>query len=181
LKLLFLAIALLHAEDCRQVGKPEFGRIEIIAKDFTGAILRIPKIELVEVGSKQSFDIQKPVPYGNYAMRLMMPGFQIIQREIRVYQPNLIVRAEFSVRGECEGPESIHGRVKSPPAGRELFVKIVSVLGTGGGESRVGPSGDFLIGGLDFGNYLLIVMDGNKAIHTETVTAMDSKSLVIDI
>jgi hypothetical protein len=181
MKLLFLAIALMHAEDCRQVGNQQFGRIDVIAKDSTGANLRNPVIRLIEVGSKQSFDIQKPVPYGHYDMRLIMPGFQMIQREVRVYQPNVVVRAEFSVRAECAGPESIHGRVKSLATGHELFVKVVPVLGTGGGESRVGPDGDFLIAGLEFGNYLLIVLDGLKAIHTETVVANDNKSLVIQL
>jgi len=181
MKWLFFVVALACGESCIQVGPPELGRIEVIAKDFTGATLPKAKIELIEVGSGKSFNIDKAIPYGWYTMRLSLSGFQMIQRDVHLYQPNLIVRAEFSIRAECEGPRSIRGKIKSVPAGHELFVKIVPVLGTGGGESRVGPDGEFLVDGLEFGNYLLIVLDGAKAIHTETVATRDRNLITVEL
>jgi len=177
----FFVVSLAYGESCIQVGLPELGRIEIIAKDMTGATLPNPKVELIEVGSNKSFDINKAIPYGWYTMRLSLPGAQMIQRDVRLYQPTLIVRAEFSIRAECEGPRSVHGTIKLVPPGHELFVKIVPVLGTGGGESRVGPGGEFLIDGLEFGNYLLIVLDGNKAVHTETVVTRDRNPITVQL
>lgn len=180
MKWMFFAMALAYG-DCVNVGKAQFGRLEVIATDATGAILKDPHVELIEIGSKKSLDVRQPVPYGTYSLRILVPGFKYSRNEVHLFQPTLRVRAELQIDPECSEPQSIHGRVKSAPVGHELWIKLVPAVGNGGTEARVGPYGDFLIAGLDFGNYLLIVMDGNKAIHTETVVANDRKSLVIQL
>ena len=61
MKWLFFAIALAYGDTCVQVGKPESGRIEVIAKDATGATLRNPRVELFEVGTRLSVDPTRPI------------------------------------------------------------------------------------------------------------------------
>ncbi|HVO99346.1 MAG TPA: hypothetical protein VMT15_14845 [Bryobacteraceae bacterium] len=179
---LAFAVVLAYGEQCAT--PEEFGRIEVIARDSLGAKLTIARTELVDARTQKAVDMTKPVPYGSYTLRIVVPGFRTSDRRVNLHQRELVVRAEFvfDMMESCPEVESIHGRVKAAPDGRELFVKVVPLLGVGGGgESRVGPYGDFLIDGLESGNYLLLVMDGKKAIHTETVVANDKKSLSIEL
>jgi hypothetical protein len=180
MKWLFFAVSVAYGYECISV--PQFGHIEVIAKDFTGAILKNPEVGLTEIGSKQSFDIAKPVPYGTYVLRVGVPGFKYLRREINLDQPSLVVRSELLIGAECGGLNTIRGKIKSAPVDRELWIKVIPIFGTGGTESRVASSGDFEISGLDYGHYVLVVMDGDKAIHTETIVVRgENKALSIEL
>jgi hypothetical protein len=108
-KLFFLPAAFAYGS-CWSVA-PEFGRIEVVVKDsiggsidFTGATNKRARVDLVEIGSKQSFKITEPIPYGTYAMRVSVRGYNIFRREITLDQPKLIVRADLSLETECLPP-----------------------------------------------------------------------------
>jgi hypothetical protein len=115
-------------------------------------------------------------------LRVEVPGFRLLRREINLYQPILTVRTELSIGFGCGYPPSIRGKLKGVvKRSADLWVKAVPSLGTGGAESRVKENGDFLIAGLEYGTYVLIVMDGNEAIHTETVSTNRGDSLTIEL
>jgi hypothetical protein len=57
-------------------------------------------------------------------------------------------------------------------------VKLVPVIGTGDSEAPVNQNGDFLIGGLDYLDYLLLILDGKSIIHTANVQASDGRERV---
>jgi hypothetical protein len=187
-KLFLLAsIALLGASECVQVGLPKFGRIEVSAFSILGERLANLRIELRDSGTNKSVDslfsgsIAKKVPYGTYVMRVSAPGFRSVQREVRLYQPDLQIRSQFSVSVECGGFHEITGTVRPIDPNAELWIKLVPVRGTGGADVRVARNGTFLASGLDDGHYLLLVVDGTTILHTQTVEAPRRIPVAIDL
>jgi len=182
-----MSAAWLCRGECVQVGAPQFGRLEVSA--FSGIGERLPNldIDLIEVGSHKSLKsrlngaVATKIPYGTYLVRVSAPGFRTSEREIHLDQPELLVRMPLSVSGECIGFAQIHGTIRHAPPDRELWVKIVPLQGVGGAESRVGRNGSFLVGGLDWGQYLLLVVDGQTIIHTASVEPTESAALDIDL
>jgi hypothetical protein len=59
------------------------------------------------------------------------------------------------------------------------------VRGTGGGEARVSDSGYFLISGLEYSTYLVIVMRGESVLHQQVIwsypVGTDTSKLLIDV
>jgi len=51
----------------------------------------------------------------------------------------------------------------------ELWVKAVAVRGIDGGEARVSGSGYFLISGLEYSTYVVMVMQGESVLHEQVV------------
>lgn len=180
MKWLFFAMSIVYGYEC--VAVPQLGRIEVIATDATGATLKHLEVHLSQVGSKKTFDIARPVPYGTYALRVRAMGFKAIERDIYLGQPSLLVRTELPVGAECGGLNTIRGKIKSAPRDHDLWVKIVPISGTGGAESRAAASGDFLIPGIDYGHYLLIVTEGDKAVHVETLSVRgENKPIEVEL
>ena len=115
-------------------------------------------------------------------LRVSAPGFRSVERELHLDQPEFSLRIQLSVSVECGGFARVDGLIRPAPGPRELWVKLVPVLGSGGSEVRVGQNGTFLIGGLDDGDYLLLVLDGMSIIHTGTVQAAgESKRVNVDL
>jgi hypothetical protein len=81
----------------------------------------------------------------------------------------------------CRAYNSVGGSIKGRSDDQELWVKATPIRGAGGGETRVGRHGTFLIDGLDGGSYLLTVLDDTSVIHSETLSISGSKSIVVDL
>ncbi len=66
--------------------------------------------------------------YGTYRVRIGARGFAPIWRDIRVYQPETLVRVEVPVGiiGCASPPADIAGQVKRTPQTGELWVKVSS-------------------------------------------------------
>ncbi len=183
---LMLSTALLCSGECIQVGPPQFGRIEIQA---FSSLERLPnfEIDLVQVGSGKSLTskfhgaVASRIPYGLYRVRVSAPGFRSIERELLLDQPALVVRAQLTVSMECGGSAQIDGSIQPAPGGRELWVKVVPAIGSGGSEAPVGRDGKFLIAGLDGGDYLLLVLDGKSIVHTRTLEAFGEKHVTVEL
>jgi hypothetical protein len=98
---LFFA-GLLLADECIQVAPVAYGRIEVTAFDTTGAMIDRPWVDLIEKGTgvslKKKFNgsIAEQIPYGVYQLRVWATGFRTIERELRVYQPEIFARAELN-------------------------------------------------------------------------------------
>jgi hypothetical protein len=185
--LLILSAALLCTGECIQVGPPQFGRIEVSAFSMLGERLPTLGIDLIEVGTHKSLKsrlngvVATKIPYGTYLVRVSAPGFRSSAREFRLDQPEILVRIQLSVSVECGGLAEVRGSVHPAPADRELWVKLVPLRGVGGAEARVSRDGTFLAGGLDDGQYLLLVVDGKAIVHTASLAVPQRSPLDVDL
>jgi hypothetical protein len=131
-------------------------------------------IDLIEVGTHKSLKSQlkdavaAKLPYGTYIVRVSAPGFRRSEREFLLDQPESSVRIQLSVAVECGGVTQVRGGIRPASADRELWVKLVPLRGVGGSEARVGRDGSFLVGGLEDGQYLLLIVDGTAIVHVCT-------------
>jgi len=185
--LLILSAALLCSGECVQVGPPQFGRVEVSAFSLLGERLPNLGIDLIEVGTQKSLKshvhgaVATKVPYGTYVLRVSASGFRSVQRELRLNQPEILVRIQLPVSIECGGFAEIGGAIYPAPEDRELWLKLVPLRGVGGAEVRVSRDGSFLASGLDDGQYLLLVVDGKAIIHTESLGVPRSSRLNVDL
>lgn len=168
------AVSLLTGE-CISVPEKRYGRVQVIVTDETGQRLERARVELlteerrsVNLAESQTFP---SVAYGRYRLRVSAAGFGSASREVLVLQPEIVTRVQLEVGGIGCAPEprSIGGRISRSGQAGELWVKAIPVQGAGGFETRVSDNGFFLISGLDTGAYLLVVMQGERAVHMETV------------
>jgi hypothetical protein len=185
--LLILSAAMICSGDCVQIPFPQFGRVEISAYSTLGERLSRLDIDLIEVQTHKSLKSQlngavaAKLPYGTYTVRVSAPGFRRSERELRLDQPESSVRMQLSVAIECGGLAEARGRVRPAPLDRELWVKLVPLRGVGGAETRVSRTGSFLAGGLDDGQYLLLVVDGTTIVHTQIVVVPRSSPLDVEL
>ena len=185
--LLILSAAWLCSGECVQIGPPQSGRVEVSAFSILGERLSGLDIDLIEVGTQKSLKsrfngaVAAKVPYGTYLVRVRAPGFRSSEREIHLDQPDALVRMQLSVAIECGGFAEIRGTLQHAPKDREVWVKIVPLQGVGGAEARVGQDGSFFAGGLDGGQYLLLVVDGKTIVSTTSLMVPASAPLDIDL
>jgi hypothetical protein len=185
----FLSVLLICRGDCVQIGadKPSYGRVEILASDILGQRVSSASVELfdysgllVQPGFKGSVDAK--LAYGKYKVRVFAPGFYRVEREFVLDQPDLTLRTRLVVAIEC-GPRftGVHGSVKPSPGDREIWIKFVPVLGTGDVEVRVSRDGKFVASGLELEEYILLVLDGNSVVHSQTVQASARTNIEVDL
>jgi len=185
--LLILSAALLCSGECVQVGPPKFGRVEVSAFSLRGERLPTLDIDLIEVGTHKSLESRfngaaaTKIPYGRYVVKVSAPGFRRSEHEIVLDQPELLVRTQLAVAIECGDLTEVHGSVHPAPTDRELWVKLVPLRGVGGAEAHIGRDGSFLAGGLDDGQYLLLVVDGKAVVHTASFEVPRSSPLDVDL
>jgi hypothetical protein len=186
--LLMLSVAWLCSGECVQVGPPQFGRVEVSAFSILGERLPILGIDLIEFGTHKSLKsrlngaVATKVPYGTYLVRVSAPGFRRSEREIHLDQPEVLVRMQLAVAVECSSSfAEIRGILRHAPPDRELWVKLVPLQGVGGAEVRISQNGSFLAGGLDEGQYLLLVLDGKAVVHTGNLVIPASTPVDIDL
>ena len=185
--LLILSAALLCSGECVQVGPPKFGRVEVSAFSILGERLPTLDIDLIEVGthtslkSRFSGTVATKIPYGTYIVRVSAPGFRRSEQEIRLDQPEILIRIQLSLAIECGGFSAVRGSVHPAPTGHELWIKLVPLRGVGGTEARVSQGGSFLAAGLDAGQYLLLVVDGKAILHTVSLVVPQPSPLDVDL
>jgi len=176
-KLLFLAfsIAVLLFGECVQGPETRKSRLQVLATDLTGAPISDVEVELMPISGVadtiKTNGKETQVLYGNYQLRAYAKGFAHARRELRIQQPEMIVRVELQVGsiGCPPPPAEILGRITRSDASKELWVKATPVRGVGGGEARVANSGHYLISGLDYSAYIVSVMDGERILHQQVV------------
>ena len=114
-------------------------------------------------------------------MSASAPGFRRSEHEIRLDQPEILFRIQLSVAIECGGFREVRGSIHRAPTDHELWVKLVPLRGVGGTEARVSQDGSFLAGGLDEGQYLLLVVDGEAIVHTVSLVVPRPSPLDVDL
>ena len=123
-------------------GPTQYGRIEFSAFSLIGERLPLIAIDLIEAGIRKSLKskvhgaVAKRIPYGTYRMRISAPGFRPIEREVRLDQPEVSIRAQLPVSVECGTLAEISGLIQPAPGDRELWIKAVPVRGSVDAEAR---------------------------------------------
>lgn len=167
--------AVLLFGDCVQGPETRESRLQVFATDLTGAPIADFEIELTPVGGVgntiKTNGAGTRILYGDYQLRAHAKGFAYARRELRIQQPEMLVRVELPVGsiGCPPPPAEIGGRVKRGTTKGELWVKATPVRGIGGGEARVGDGGHFLISGLEYSAYIVSVLDGESILHQQIV------------
>jgi hypothetical protein len=187
-----VAAVLVFGGECSVGPETRHSSIEVIATDLTGA--RIPGVQVEFIPQRPAGEVIKSrirsarILYGDYQVRVHATGFSDAHREVRVYQPRITVRIELQAGHiACPSPPAdISGRIKGADEAGELWVKAVPLRGVGGGEALVSPSGYFLIAGLEYTDYLVFVLQGDKILHQEVVKTYpigqsNASKLAIDI
>jgi hypothetical protein len=187
---LAFAGSLLLAGECVDVREAQYGTVDFIANDLTGARIKSFEVEVfagpgesVEAGVRSG---PARLRYGTYRVRLHAPGFASRWLDLRLHQRHMTVRAELPIGslGCAPPPAWIGGTVKRDGTG-ELWIKAIPVRGAGGGEALVSEPGYFLISGLEHTAYILLVMQGETVLHQQVVrtypAGTDTSKLMIDL
>lgn len=140
-----------------------------------GNALRGAEVEVLPGGIGQSPRKLDPsnsrLEYGDYRVRVSASGFASMSQDLRVSQPDLTYR--FELQPGAVGcpflPADIAGRVERNGHTGELWVKAVALRGIESSETRVSEGGFFLISGLRYTTYLLLIVEGDNVVHQQVV------------
>jgi hypothetical protein len=162
------------------------GTIEAAGFDVLGAPIQMANADLLEAKTMRKLASAKKgrfdgVLYGEYTVRMAAPGFYAVDVPVRLDQATLNVRAQLAVGEECRTFSTIAGRATGAKVADGLWVKVIPVHGSGGMEAPINSSGYFVASGLDRGQYLIVVMDGSTAVHSETVLLRGDTRLSITL
>ena len=163
---------LLRAE-CVSVPEKREGTLDVIVTDLTGRNIDGAEMELF-AGEKRVAAVKSnrvPLQYGDYRLRVSATGFGSQWRDVRIAQQNTVVRVDLPLGhiGCAPAPATIGGKITVDGSASDVWVKVVPLRGTGGGEARVSPLGYFVVSGLAHSTYLLLVTRGESVLHHQIV------------
>jgi hypothetical protein len=173
--------------ECASVTPVEtrYGSLEVVAYSNIGDVLDRVEIELFEAGSQKAVRRStkgrlERVPFGKYTVRVFSPGFKTHRIDVNVDQPKVTVRTQLAVSIECADDSTLDGSVSSAQRHPDLWVKVLPMRGPGGFESKVN-SGTFSISGLDAGDYVLMVLDGESVLHHRLVRVVGTTKVSVEL
>lgn len=133
-----------------------------------------PNQKFTRVGGEASF---AKIPFGLYNVRVQLPGFLPRNEQIRVYQPNLVLKIglELVATHSYERPV-LSGSVSGDLKGRsDLWVRLVSLYSSDLVENNVDASGKFDLEGMAPGKYLLILLEKDQVLSMRPVDILEGK------
>ncbi len=110
------------------------------------------------------------IPYGDYTLKLTVPGFREYEQILRVYQPLVSVRVTLIVSRIIDMPiPTAKGSIKPIPRdAASLWVKLMPITNNNSlMDARVQADGTFQLAGFDHGAYLLAVIRGTDVIYSK--------------
>jgi hypothetical protein len=158
--------------------------IDIVAITSAGKTVEAGYVELLNpitfAPLKAHFDglHATAIPYGDYLLRVRVPGFRNHQQPLHVYQTHVYVRIGLAIsRVIDEDPQSFRGILRpAPRRGQEIWVKLVPILtGTPTMDYLVDPDGRFSFSGVNSGQYLVLVIRGEQCILSKQVSTSTSE------
>jgi hypothetical protein len=117
------------------------------------------------IGSAQS------LPYGDYNIRVFVPGFDEWRGVLHVRQPETRLTVGMQL-GAIDGPKpgcSLHGRVEARGRPVPTFVRLLPVFANEIFEADVASSGAFTLAGVGCGAYVLTVVRDGRVVNTTPV------------
>jgi hypothetical protein len=111
------------------------------------------------------------VPFGLYDLEIQAAGFSTRRERIEIYQPEVHLWFGLFVsplHGD-QRPEITGSIMPHETNPKDLWVRLVPLLGSDFVEDRVGPSGEFRLTGVHPGRYVLLVFNQEKLLMTQPV------------
>ena len=113
------------------------------------------------------------VPFGYYDLLVADRSGGMAERSVTVNDKNVWVRIGLHFPfGDRLGPPGvlvIRGEIGAAKGHSDWWARVEGVFLNENRESPVSATGEFYVGGLDMGTYLVEVFEGSKLRHVETV------------
>jgi hypothetical protein len=185
--LVWLVLALaatlaLEGGECVVV-ETRWGNLEILPLTQTGEELRPASITLRRrdgeiVSRLLGTNRFSKVYYGDYRVEVYAQGFGMKTVDVRISGAETVKRVELPV-GQIGCPEEareLRGAVRGLDATENIWIKAVPLRGGGEVETRLTKRSEYLLTGLEYSDYLVLVMRGDEILtHKIVKTYGDGK------
>lgn len=182
-----ISLSALQAGECVVHGPPSFGSVEITAYDRFGFAVSPAPSQLLhpdgEVAHRSANGKFARVAYGTYNVRVDVSGFSRAVIPLEVAQEVVHARVPLSVGAiGCPFEKlSIRGRILPGHLYKNLWLKAMPIRGAGATEAKVGERGSFEVGGLDPGDYFIVVVSDHKIVYQTTYKLHDQQPLQLEL
>jgi hypothetical protein len=123
------------------------------------------------------------VPFGKYIARVEASGFSREEFDLYVYGAYTSVRVPLRLGMACLPDTTfiVSGTIKGQIAGRDLWIKLIPVIGNGGREVKASPLGYFVFDGVEIGTYALLIVEKTTLVRTQVITVDKFLSVAIEL
>jgi hypothetical protein len=171
-----------------KVGDPTFGKVTVWAIAPADATAVSGSVELIDpkertVRFRFATGQTTDVPFGKYVARVHASGFSTEEFDLTVYRADTSVRIPVHFGMAClpDNTFSVSGAIKGRLAGRDLWVKLIPLIGNGGREVRASPLGYFVFDGVEIGGYALLIAEKNTLVRTQVITVDKFLSVALEL
>jgi hypothetical protein len=112
------------------------------------------------------------LPFGDYKLRILVPGFELWEQTIHIAQPTIWVTAGMRL-GAIEGPKPycrLQGHVSGLGGAGAAWVRLLPIYGNEILDARIAESGNFDFGTAECGEYIIAIIRSRSLVQTRTVT-----------
>lgn len=163
---------------------PQFAAIHIQSVDILGRSIRKAHVRLTSVGNgngavfeSETGDLDR-VPYGDYRVRALAPGFNTGERSITIDRPNMWVTMPLTVWSHFVRDEPVlSGKIVPPIADGTVWAKLVGVYNNVVLESAVTGQGLFHFEPKDPGLYIVLVIKSDRVLDTAQIELIGYKRI----
>ena len=164
-------------------------RVSVVVSDRFGYRLDFTQLQVLRLGDRKDFSASfkkfeaERIPYGTYRLRLIAPGFNIREQDIRVYQPIVTVRIGLSFGSIAPPYQYIELRgIVTPAQNDEVWVALMPIIDNGCRvDDRITDDGTFSFTAIEPGHYLLVVIRGTTVLHTRQISVSRSETISVSI
>jgi hypothetical protein len=183
----------LLGNECSEVkplkaGDPTFGKVTVWAIAPADATVVPGSVELVEpkertVRFRFATGQATDVPFGKYVARVHASGFSNKEFDLTVSRADTSVRIPLYFGMAClpDNTFSVSGAIKGRIAGRDLWVKLIPLIGNGGREVKASPLGYFVFDGVEMGTYALLIAERTTLVRTQVITVDKFLSVAVEL
>jgi hypothetical protein len=169
-------------------GPTPTGNVSVLALDVTGALVVNRDLEVVERGTgrvlfKGRNERISGLPYGDYTIRVVSPGFAQETRDLVIDRPEITTRLRLRMSSTGYGPHYVNltRRMTRKRAFRELWVKATPMIGVRSNEAHVAQDGGFVMARMAHGKSIVSVVEGESLIDTRVVEVTGRGVLAINL
>jgi hypothetical protein len=155
---------------------PQFAAIHIQSVDILGRSIRKGRVQLTSVGNRNGAVFESEagdfarVPYGDYRVRALAPGFNTGERSITIDRPNMWVTMPLTVWSHFVSDEPVlSGKIVPPIVDGAVWAKLVGVYNNVILESAVSEQGLFHFEPKDPGVYIVLVIKSDRVLDTAQI------------
>jgi len=167
------------------------GRVVLNVTDTFGNPLHPTEIRVIstsgtEVTLNGTGETLNDLPYGDYKLRILVPGFSYWNGDLHLSTPQVRLTVGM-VLGTYEGPKptcALLGQVVgiNQAIAAPVWIRLLPIFAREPFEADTANGGQFRIAGVDCGLYVLAVLQGPKVIQTTLLDLRgDTKPISIRI